>query len=148
MYKRQRLSGTRQWGATLSAHSPRWNRVYADLLFQRGEWALSVAPHWRVPESRANDDNPDLENYIGYGDVTLVRAFGDQEVSMMVRGNPGKHHYGVQLDYSFPLAGKIRGYVQYYDGYGESLIDYDNDVQRLGLGFSLNTFLAGIPGSR
>lgn len=125
-----------------------WNRVYADMLFQRGEWALSVAPHWRVPESEADDDNPDLESYIGYGDVTLVRAFGDQELSMLVRGNPGKNHYGVQLDYSFPLAGKIRGYVQYYDGYGESLIDYDNDVQRIGLGFSLNTFLAGIPGSR
>ncbi|WP_136065582.1 phospholipase A [Modicisalibacter radicis] len=125
-----------------------WNRIYADMLFQRGDWAISIAPHWRVPESENNDDNPDLENYIGYGDITVIRAFGDQEVSVMARGNPGKHHYGVQFDYSFPLAGKIRGHVQYYDGYGESLIDYDNDVQRLGIGFSLNTFLAGIPGSR
>lgn len=125
-----------------------WNRLYVDMLFQRGDWAVSVAPHWRIPESDAEDDNPDLENYIGYGDITVVRAFGDHEVSMMLRGNPDKHHYGIQLDYSFPLAGKIRGYVQYYDGYGESLIDYDQDVQRLGLGFSLNTFLAGIPGSR
>ena len=125
-----------------------WNRVYADLLFQRGDWAVSIAPHWRIPESKSNDDNPDLESYVGYGDITVARAFGDQELSVMVRGNPGKHNYGVQLDYSFPLAGKIRGHVQYYDGYGESLIDYDNDVQRLGIGFSLNAFLAGIPGSR
>lgn len=125
-----------------------WNRLYADMLFQRGDWAVSVAPHWRIPESDDEDDNPDLENYIGYGDITVVRAFGDHEVSMMLRGNPGKHNYGVRLDYSFPLAGKIRGYIQYYDGYGESLIDYDQDVQRLGLGFSLNTFLAGVPGSR
>ncbi|MGC3874298.1 phospholipase A [Halomonas sp. GXIMD04776] len=124
-----------------------WNRLYADLLFQRGDWAVSVAPHWRIPEDKEDDDNPDLENYIGYGDITLVHTFGDQEVSLMVRGNPGKHHYGARLDYTFPLIGKVRGHVQYYDGYGESLVDYDEDVQRFGLGFSLNTYLAGIPGN-
>ncbi|MGM8932288.1 phospholipase A [Salinicola halophyticus] len=125
-----------------------WNRIYAESIFQRGDWAVSVAPHWRIPENDEEDDNPDLENYIGYGDLTVVRAFGDQEVSLMVRGNPGKANYGGQLDYSFPLFGKVRGYVQYYKGYGESLIDYDHDVQRIGLGFSINTFLAGIPGMR
>ena len=125
-----------------------WNRIYAESIFQRGNWAFSVAPHWRIPENDEDDDNPDLENYIGYGDLTVVRAFGDQEVSLMVRGNPGKAHYGGQLDYSFPLFGKVRGFLQYYQGYGESLIDYDHDVQRFGLGFSINTFLAGIPGTR
>ncbi|WP_245791885.1 phospholipase A [Modicisalibacter ilicicola] len=124
-----------------------WNRLYADLLFQRGDWAISIAPHWRIPEDEEDDDNPRLENYIGYGDITLVHTFGDQEVSLMVRGNPGKHHYGARLDYTFPLVGKIRGHVQYYDGYGESLVDHDEDIQRLGLGFSLNTYLAGIPGN-
>lgn len=123
-----------------------WNRVYADMVFQRGEWAVSVAPHWRVPENEEDDDNPDLEHYIGYGDVTMVRAFGDQEISLLMRGNPDQSHYGAQLDYSFPLFGKVRGYVQYYHGYGESLIDYDHINRRLGLGFSINTFLAGIPG--
>lgn len=125
-----------------------WNRLYADFVFQRGNWALSVAPHWRVPESDDEDDNPDLDDYIGYGDITVVRAFGDQELSLLVRGNPAEHHYGAQIDYTFPLAGKVRGHIQYYDGYGESLVDHDQDVQRIGLGFSLNTFLAGLPGSR
>lgn len=123
-----------------------WNRVYADMVFQRGDWAVSIAPHWRVPEDEKDDDNPNLQDYIGYGDITLVRAFNDQEVSLMMRGNPGKNHYGAQLDYSFPLFGKVRGYIQYYHGYGESLMDYDHINRRLGLGFSINTFLAGIPG--
>lgn len=126
--------------------SRNWNRLYADFVFQRGDWLLSLAPHWRIPENDADDDNPDLDSYIGYGDVTLIRTFGNHEVSLMLRGNPSKHHFGGRLDYSFPLAGKIRGHVQYYDGYGESLIDHNHDVQRLGLGFSLNTFLIGVPG--
>lgn len=123
-----------------------WNRLYADFVFQRGDWILSLTPHWRVPEDDDDDDNPDLDSYIGYGDVTLLHSFGNHEVSLMLRGNPGKHHFGGRLDYSFPLTGKIRGHVQYYDGYGENLIDHDHDVQRFGLGFSLNTFIAGVPG--
>ncbi len=49
-----------------------WNRLYAETIFQRGDWAFSVAPHWRIPENDRDDDNPDLEDYIGYGDLTLV----------------------------------------------------------------------------
>ena len=48
------------------------------------------------------------------------------------------------MDYSWPLFGSIRGHVQYYYGYGESLIDYDQRTNRLSLGFSLNPlFSAG-----
>lgn len=40
----------------------------------------------------------------------------------------------VQLGWAFPLAEHLHGYVQYFSGYGYTLIDY-NDFQRvLGLG--------------
>ncbi|WP_148254331.1 phospholipase A [Aidingimonas lacisalsi] len=121
-----------------------WNRVYLDSVFQRGKWSVSVAPHWRVPESRSNDDNPDIEKYMGYGDVTVARRLNDDhEASLMVRGNPGAGNMGAQLDYSWPLFGNVRGHIQYYNGYGESLIDYDNRNHRLSLGFSLNPLFSG-----
>ncbi|WP_262927418.1 phospholipase A [Phytohalomonas tamaricis] len=125
-----------------------WNRVYLDTLFQNGPWSVSVAPFWRIPESESNDDNPDIENYVGYGDITVGFARNEQEVTLLTRGNPGKGNYGNQLDYSFPLFGKVRGFVQYYEGYGESLIDYDHYNRRIGLGFSLNAFSAGLPQAR
>ncbi len=121
-----------------------WNRAYLESIFQRGDWAVAVAPHWRFPESQTSDDNPDIDRYMGYGDVTIARRInGDQEASLMVRGNPSAGNMGSQIDYSWPLFGNIRGHVQYYYGYGESMIDYDHRNHRLSLGFSLNPMFSG-----
>lgn len=121
-----------------------WNRVIAETSFQRGDWALRLAPHWRIPESDSEDDNPDIEEFMGHGDVTIARRFDDQEVSLLWRGDPGSGNMGTQIDYSWPLFGKnIRGHVQYYYGYGESLLDYDHRNHRLSLGFSLNPLFSG-----
>lgn len=144
---RNRLAVNHQSNGRSDGLSRSWNRLYLETIFQRGDWAVSLAPHYRLPETTGDDDNPDIERYMGYGDVTLARRFGDNELSLMVRGNPGAGHMGGQLDVSWPLFNsKIRAHVQYYQGYGESLIDYDQRSQRLSLGFSLNPLFAPTSG--
>lgn len=126
-----------------------WNRIYLDSVFQRGDWAVSVAPHWRIPESEGDDDNPDIERYMGYGDIAIAKRFNDDhEASLTLRGNPSAGNMGTQFDYSWPLFGNVRGYVQYYYGYGESLLDYNHRNDRLSVGFSLNPLFSGSQAQR
>lgn len=139
-----RLGLSHQSNGRSSEQSRSWNRVTLQSTFLNDDWAVTVAPHWRIPESEEEDDNPDIHHYMGYGDVTVAHRFNtDQEVSMLVRGSPRDGNMGAQLDYSWPLFGNVRGHVQYYSGYGDSLIDYDHRTQRLGIGFSLNPLFSG-----
>ena len=54
----------------------------------------------------------------------------------LVRGGE-RSHGSLQLDWGFPLDGPMRGHVQVFSGYGESLIDYNHRSTYVGLGISL-----------
>ena len=41
-------------------------------------------------------------------------------------------------DYTFPIKGKLKAYVQGFHGYGESLLDYNHKHNSIGLGVMLN----------
>ncbi|PSJ44986.1 phospholipase A [Zobellella taiwanensis] len=115
-----------------------WNRVYAETEWEQGDWRLLARPFWRIPENSADDDNPDIHHYMGHLDLTAIYRHQDHEFTLIGRGNPEYGHFGGQLDWSFPIGlDKVRGYVQLYHGYGESLVDYDHKVNRVGFGFLL-----------
>lgn len=117
-----------------------WNRVIANIGLDRENWAVMVRPWWRIPDGRRADENPGIENYIGRGDITVVRRWNDHELALMARHSlrTGANSRGaVQLDWGFPISRTLRGHVQVFDGYGESLIDYDHRATYLGLGVSL-----------
>ena len=48
---RNRVSFIHQSNGRSDPLSRSWNRVYLESTFQSGDWALTLAPHWRVPES-------------------------------------------------------------------------------------------------
>ncbi|MDO6805090.1 phospholipase A, partial [Wenyingzhuangia sp. 1_MG-2023] len=47
----------------------------------------------------------------------------------------------VEMDFTFPLTRKLKGFVQYFNGYGDSLIDYNHWQERLGVGIKLTDWL-------
>lgn len=117
-----------------------WNRVIANVGFERPGWAVMFRPWWRVPESRSDDDNPDIGDYMGRADVQIVREWNGQEFSMLLRHSlrgGARSHGAARFTWSFPLAGNLRGYLQAFKGYGESLIDYNHNATYLGVGISL-----------
>ncbi|MCZ2723184.1 phospholipase A [Marinomonas sp. 15G1-11] len=119
-----------------------WNRIFAEFLFEHENTVLSIKPWYRLPESREDDDNPNIEKYLGYGELNLVHVIDDYSIDLMLRNNLRTDNKGaIQLGFTFPAWGKIRGYVQYFNGYGQSLLDYNNKTQSLGIGVTLTDWL-------
>ncbi|ENV37230.1 hypothetical protein F959_02038 [Acinetobacter venetianus RAG-1 = CIP 110063] len=117
-----------------------WNRVIFNLGFEKDNFALMLRPWYRVEENAKDDNNPDIKDYIGRGDLTAFYRKGDNDFSLMLRHSlkgGDRSHGAVQFDWAFPIKGKLRGHLQLFDGYGESLIDYNHRATYVGLGVSL-----------
>lgn len=117
-----------------------WNRVVGLIGLDRDNWALTVRPWWRIKESANDDNNRDIEDYVGRADATLVYVRDGHQFSVMGRHSlrGGDRSRGaVQLDWGFPISNSLRGHIQVFDGYGESLIDYNHKATYIGLGISL-----------
>ncbi|WP_024301465.1 phospholipase A [Pseudogulbenkiania sp. MAI-1] len=115
-----------------------WNRVYGMVGVERGPLTLTARLWQRLPETEGSDDNPDITDYYGHGDLQALYRWNNHTLGTLVRYNPSTGKGALQLGWTFPLSGRLRGYLQYFDGYGESLIDYNHRNQGIGFGLLLN----------
>lgn len=117
-----------------------WNRAIANIGLEREHWTVMLRPWWRISESRRDDDNPDISDFMGRGELQIVHEAGGQEFGLLLRhslrgGN--RSHGAARLTWSFPFTGNVRGYAELFHGYGESLIDYNHKATYAGIGISL-----------
>lgn len=89
-------------------------------------------------------DNPDLEQYRGYGDLRATLGWQRSlQLAATGRLGEGARRGSVQLDLTFPmmqlLSESLTVYLhaQYFNGYGESLLLYNDRSSAWRLGFSL-----------
>lgn len=116
-----------------------WNRVILNIGLERDNFALMIRPWYRVNDGN-DDDNPDITDYLGHGDLQAFYRYKKHDFSLMVRHTlkGGEDSRGaVRFDWTFPIKGRLRGQFQIFDGYGESLIDYSHRATYVGLGVSL-----------
>jgi phospholipase A1 len=116
-----------------------WNRAVVNFGFERERLSFLLKGWYRIPESAGKDDNPNIEKYIGYGEIWAYYFLGKHRLGMMLRNNFSFHanRGALQAEWSFPLLKWVSGHVQYFVGYGESLLDYNHKVNRIGIGFIL-----------
>ncbi len=117
-----------------------WNRLYARVGVERGNFTLMARPWWRVLEASSRDDNPDIGKYMGNGDVLTVYRTGEHVVSALARYSFSGHRGGFEADWAFPISGPLKGYVRTFNGYGENLIDYNHRQTTLGIGVAISTW--------
>jgi phospholipase A1 len=118
-------------------YSRSWNRFYGQFGLERDKFTLLVRPWLRLPENTAKDDNPDIGNYFGNGDIRIVYRGGGHIYSVIGRYSVPGRHGALQFDGEFPISGPLKGYLQLFSGYGESLIDYNHYQNVIGIGLLL-----------
>jgi len=119
-----------------------WNRVTASVGLERDKLNIFLKTWYRIPERESNDDNPDITRYLGYGELNAIYYWEKHRLAATWRNNLRPANLGaVQLEWCFPLpfipGDRFSGYIQYFNGYGEGLLDYYTSVNRISAGFML-----------
>jgi len=117
-----------------------WNRIIGELRLENDEWTAELRPWWRLPESLADDDNPDIADHFGRGELLLTRRWGEHAVALQLRHSlrSGARSRGsAQLEWWVPLDGPLKLYLQWFNGYGESMVDYNIRQNKVGVGVSM-----------
>jgi phospholipase A1 len=104
------------------------------------QWSLHLRPWTRVFErSGEGNDNPDIEDYVGRGELIAVRREGRHVLTLTgrhsLRGGE-RSHGSLRADYAIPLGGAVNVHLQAFTGYGENLLDYNHRQTTVGVGLS------------
>ncbi|RZJ06800.1 MAG: phospholipase, partial [Haliea sp.] len=126
-----------------------WNRVYLmgaaeKSLGQDSSVTLQARVWDRLNESADKDDNPGIENYIGRGElaaswqINKTNTLGltlRHSLKSEARGS-SRIDWMVAPESSAAYTG-LRYHVQFFSGYGDSLVDYNRRRNVLSVGLSL-----------
>jgi len=119
-----------------------WNRLYVEEAITWQRFTFAVKPWYRLPEpTKQNpsdpkgDDNPDIERYLGHGELSVEYRDNIWTIGLMARNNLRSPNYGaIQIELSRHVRSDTKLYIQIFDGYGASLIDYNRESLRIGCG--------------
>ncbi len=115
-----------------------WNRLFLQGFLQRKNSYLSFKTWQRFEENDALDNRFDYAKYLGDYEIEAAHQWQKHSFGLTVRNRYIFNQYGsVQLDYTYPLTKRLKGYVQWFSGYGDSLIDMDYHTNKIGLGIVL-----------
>ena len=127
-------------------NSRSWNRIYFAPFQAEDRHLIYFKVWWRIPENEsksatdpARDDNPDIQDYYGYAQLDYEQKFfGEQLAHLMARYNVATGRGAISLNYSIPGPGNrfFWGFF-FFNGYGDSLIDYNHADTRVGIALML-----------
>jgi phospholipase A1 len=118
-----------------------WNRVYITPYYENERFILSLKGWCRVKTGREQriNENPGITRYYGYAELGAALKFPslrDTRISGIFRYNPVWNRGAAEVNLTIPmLLNSMKWMFHYYEGYGESLIDYNIYQRKGGLGF-------------
>ena len=135
-FKSVGVSFTHQSNGKELPYSRSWNRIIFDLSYEIDSWIISARPWIRLSDGD-KDDNPAITDYIGDGELNVSYSYNRHQFYSVLTHPFNRLQGGsVQLNYIFPIKGHLRGHLQAFTGYGETLIDYNHNQTTIGIGVS------------
>ncbi len=141
-----RLGLNHQSNGQSGMRSRSWNRIFASAIFSDDESFYHIKAWYRIKEDEktdpfdsTGDDNPDITKFMGHMELGYGTKVGRFNVMAMVRNNlrSSENKGSVELNLSYPINTRYDVLLQYFNGYGDSLVDYNRHQQRIGLGIQL-----------
>lgn len=120
-----------------------WNRAYLSASIANGGFVLRLRPWYVIPDNSLQDYNPNIANYLGYGDTLLIYKFQKAEISLLLR-NEAESNFSrgaEEFTFSYPISKRFRLYMLGFSGYGQSLIEYNHYTNAVGIGVSVNDYV-------
>jgi phospholipase A1/A2 len=126
-----------------------WNRLFVSALFSDASAFYYLKAWYRIPEDEKQypldtngDDNPDITHFLGNMELGFGTKLGNIDVLTLLRNNLniGDNKGSLELNFSYPISTRYNVLLQYFNGYGDSLVDYNRHQQRISLGIQLAFF--------
>mgnify|MGYP001824557714 CR=1 FL=1 len=118
-----------------------WNRITGELVFEGNRTLYSLKTWVRVDDPE-NDNNPNIEDYMGRVELGWVYKGENHVFDAWFKNNlSSTNRSSFEINWAFPLAQHLRGYLQFFTGYGENMIDMENNNTRIGVGIALTDWL-------
>ncbi len=132
-----------------------WNRLFLESIWQWDNLFVNLQGWYRIPEEKKGeafyqgtnpndkgDDNPDILDYMGYGDLRIKYFYGKNQINLLLRNNfkLNNNKGAIQVDWTTPFfnSSNTFWYVKLFTGYGENMIDYNKNISKLSLGFAFS----------
>lgn len=125
-----------------------WNRAILMAGMEKGDRFTLTARLWnRITDGDGIDDNPDIDSLVGRGELTgSWQVNKDHMLLLTLRHSlTGDPNGSYRLEWLRTLGGEnpdgagsgLRLHVQLFNGYGDSLVDYNRGRTMLSIGLSL-----------
>lgn len=120
-----------------------WNRAFGSVQFSGANWFVGLNAWGLIFQNESSDlHNPDIEKYLGHEHITLGYKLYDLVLMLELQNiESGLQKGYIMASASYPLTNQLNIMAQYFNGYGQSLIEYDHFTQAFGVGVSFNSLL-------
>lgn len=115
-----------------------WNRLYIASEFEFDKLTITPRLFQRIPDNK--DDNPNIQNYKGRGDINLKYNMDNGAIFQAVFTNNLKfdktNKSSLELGYLYPIKNGFYLYLSGFSGYSKSLQSYDRYQNSINLGIA------------